>query len=155
MGVSLRGRPFAAVVAGAAAAAWLAARYRTWRGARLAWPMADPAAPVADAALFLRAGAPPAPLGLLTHMSERFPKDRGAIMGLYSVFLAIGQIVGALIGGVAADARGIDGMLIATVVLLIVALVPLAQLRRDEEELSMLTRVSDPASDPASDRPSA
>ena len=38
----------------------------------------------------------------------------GAIMGLYSVFLAIGQIIGSLIGGFAADWRGIDGMLVAT-----------------------------------------
>ena len=37
---------------------------------------------------------------------ERFPADRGAIMGLYSVFLAIGQIIGSLIGGFAADWRG-------------------------------------------------
>ena len=44
--------------------------------------------------------------GLLADISERFPADRGAIMGLYSVFLAIGQITGALIGGVAADWRG-------------------------------------------------
>ena len=36
-------------------------------------------------------------------MSERFPSDRGAIMGLYSVFLALGQITGSLLGGVAAD----------------------------------------------------
>ena len=35
-------------------------------------------------------------------------------MGLYSVFLAIGQIIGALIGGFAAEAAGIDGMLVAT-----------------------------------------
>jgi predicted MFS family arabinose efflux permease len=72
-------------------------------------------------------------------------------MGLYSVFLAIGQIIGALIGGIAADARGIDGMLIATVILLLVALVPLAQLRRGEEELSALPQ----RPDPASGRPSA
>ena len=58
------------------------------------------------------AGATPAALGLLADMSERFPADRGAIMGLYSVFLAIGQIIGSLIGGVAADWRGIDGMLL-------------------------------------------
>ena len=43
------------------------------------------------------------PLGLLADISERFPTDRGAIMGLYSVFLAIGQIVGSLIGGFAAE----------------------------------------------------
>ena len=33
-------------------------------------------------------GATPAALGLLADISERFPGDRGAIMGLYSVFLA-------------------------------------------------------------------
>ena len=85
--------------------------------------------------LFVLAGATPAALGLLADISERFPSDRGAIMGLYSVFLAIGQIIGALIGGFAADIRGIDGMLVATGILLVVALVPLARLRRDEEAL--------------------
>ena len=94
--------------------------------------------------LFVMAGATPAALGLLADISERFPHDRGAIMGLYSVFLAVGQIIGALIGGFAADARGIDGMLIATVVLLGVALVPLAQLRRDEEELGVVPSRTDP-----------
>jgi len=90
---------------------------------------------IAAFGLFVLAGATPAALGLLADISERFPHDRGAIMGLYSVFLAVGQIGGALIGGVAADARGIDGMLVATVVLLGVALVPLARLRRDEGDL--------------------
>ena len=83
------------------------------------------------------AGATPAALGLLADISERFPNDRGAIMGLYSVFLAIGQIIGAIIGGFAAEARGIDGMLIATAVLLVVALLPLARLRRDEAILGI------------------
>jgi DHA1 family multidrug resistance protein-like MFS transporter len=87
--------------------------------------------------LFVLAGATPAALGLLADISERFPADRGAIMGLYSVFLAIGQIAGALIGGFAADARGIDGMLVATAALLGVALVPLSQLRRDEDTLGV------------------
>ena len=85
--------------------------------------------------LFVLAGATPAALGLLADISERFPADRGAIMGLYSVFLAIGQITGSLIGGFAADWRGIDGMLIATFVLLGVALVPLRRLRRQEHEI--------------------
>ena len=62
--------------------------------------------------LFVLAGATPAALGLLADMSEPYPRDRGAIMGLYSVFLAIGQIIGSLVGGVAADARGIDGLLV-------------------------------------------
>ena len=87
--------------------------------------------------LFVLAGATPAALGLLADMSERFPSDRGAIMGLYSVFLALGQITGSLIGGVAADWRGIDGMLLATLLLLAVAIVPLAQLRSQEHQLEM------------------
>ena len=87
--------------------------------------------------LFVLAGATPAALGLLADISERFPADRGAIMGLYSVFLAVGQIVGSLIGGVAADLRGIDGMLVATAVLLAIALIPLAYLRRDEASLDV------------------
>jgi MFS family permease len=100
-------------------------------------PIVVPLAAVAVAAggLFVLAGATPAALGLLADISERFPADRGAIMGLYSVFLAIGQITGSLIGGFAADWRGIDGMLIATFALLGVALIPLSRLRRQEHEI--------------------
>ena len=97
--------------------------------------MAIAAGLVAAGGLFVLAGATPAALGLLADMSERFPSDRGAIMGLYSVFLALGQITGSLIGGVAADWRGIDGMFIATLVLLGVAVIPLAQLRAQEHLL--------------------
>jgi predicted MFS family arabinose efflux permease len=78
--------------------------------------------------LFVLAGATPAALGLLADMSEPYPRDRGAIMGLYSVFLAIGQIIGSLVGGVAADARGIDGLLAVTLLFLVVALLPLWRL---------------------------
>jgi MFS family permease len=86
----------------------------------------------AAAGLFVLAGATPAAVGLLADMSEKFPQDRGAIMGLYSVFLALGQIGGSLIGGYAAEWRGIDGLLIGTVAMLVIALIPLAQLRRQE-----------------------
>jgi MFS family permease len=82
--------------------------------------------------LFVLAGATPAALGLLADVSEAFPADRGAIMGLYSVFLALGQIAGSLIGGVSAELRGIDGILVATLVLLGVALIPLSRLRSYE-----------------------
>jgi predicted MFS family arabinose efflux permease len=105
----------------------------------VALPVIVVASLVALFGLFVMAGATPAALGLLADVSERFPNDRGAIMGLYSVFLAVGQIAGALIGGFAADARGIDGMLLATAVLLGVALLPLAQLRRSEDQLGKAT----------------
>ncbi len=97
-------------------------------------PVVVPIAGLAAAGfgLFVLAGATPAALGLLADISERFPADRGAIMGLYSVFLAIGQIVGALVGGLAADWRGIDGLLAGTMAMLIIALLPLARLRSQE-----------------------
>lgn len=87
------------------------------------------------AGLFVLAGATPAAVGLLADVSERFPGDRGAIMGLYSVFLAVGQIGGSLIGGVVADIRGMDGLLVATGGLLLVALIPLSRLRGMEHHL--------------------
>ena len=86
------------------------------------------------AGLFVLAGATPAALGLLADISETYPDDRGAIMGLYSVFLAIGQIIGALLGGLVSEVAAITGILIATIVLLGVALVPLARLRRFEHQ---------------------
>lgn len=87
---------------------------------------------VAVGGLFVLAGATPAALGMLADISEAFPADRGAIMGLYSVFLALGQIVGSLVGGIAADWRGIDGIILATGLALVIALIPLGRLRAVE-----------------------
>ncbi len=86
--------------------------------------------------VFVLAGATPAAIGLLADVTEAYPADRGAIMGLYSVFLGLGQIVGSLIAGVAAYAFGLDGVLIASVVLLGLAVVPLLALRRHEHFLT-------------------
>lgn len=79
--------------------------------------------------VFGLAGATPAALGLLADITETYPTDRGAIMGLYSVFLALGQIVGSLVGGGAAQIDGVDGLVVAALVLLAVAVVPLYRLR--------------------------
>ncbi|HEX5396708.1 MAG TPA: MFS transporter [Candidatus Limnocylindria bacterium] len=84
------------------------------------------------AGLFVLAGATPAALGLLADISETHPADRGVIMGLYSVFLALGQIVGALVSGKAAEWQGIDGLLLASLGLLLIALLPLNRLRASE-----------------------
>jgi MFS family permease len=87
---------------------------------------------VAAAGLFVLAGATPAALGMLADISEEHPADRGAIMGLYSVFLAVGQVLGSLIGGGAAQWLGIDGLLLASAGMLVVALLPLRWLRGSE-----------------------
>jgi MFS family permease len=85
--------------------------------------------------LFVLSGATPAALGLLADVTESFPDDRGAVMGLYSVFLGVGQILGSLIGGAAAEVKGLDGVFVATVVFLVVALVPLMHLRSVEHRI--------------------
>lgn len=85
--------------------------------------------------LFVLAGATPAAIGLLADVTEAYPEDRGAIMGLYSVFLGLGQIGGSLIAGVAATALGLDGIFVASLVLLVLAVVPLVLLRRHEHYL--------------------
>jgi MFS family permease len=109
------------------------------------WP--DPArlglAAIAAAGLFVMAGATPAALGLLADVTESHPGDRGAIMGLYSVFLGVGQIIGALASGTAADWAGIDGLLLASLVLLIVAVLPIQRLRASEHLVGAA-----PAADP-------
>ena len=86
--------------------------------------------------VFVLAGATPAAIGLLADVTEAYPEDRGAIMGLYSVFLGIGQIAGSLLGGVSANARGFDGILLSSLALLIVAVVPLMALRSREHYLA-------------------
>jgi MFS family permease len=90
---------------------------------------------IAGGGLFVLAGATPAAIGLLADMTEAYPDDRGAIMGLYSVFLGLGQIIGALAGGIAAEWRGLDGILLVSFLMLGIALLPLAQLRRYEYRL--------------------
>jgi MFS family permease len=90
---------------------------------------------VAAAGLFVLAGATPAAIGLLADVTEGYPNDRGAIMGLYSVFLALGQIIGNILGGIAADLRGLDGIFIVSFLLLGVALIPLSRLRRFEHQV--------------------
>ena len=90
---------------------------------------------IAAAGLFVLAGATPAAIGLLADMTEAYPDDRGAIMGLYSVFLGLGQIVGSIVGGVAAQAAGLDGIFVASLILLAIAFLPIRRLRRFEHQV--------------------
>jgi MFS family permease len=87
---------------------------------------------VAAGGLFVMAGATPAALGLLADITESHPADRGAIMGLYSVFLGVGQIVGALASGPAGDLAGVDGLLGASALLIVIAMLPIQRLRSSE-----------------------
>jgi predicted MFS family arabinose efflux permease len=90
---------------------------------------------LAGAGLFVLAGATPAAIGLLADMTEAYPDDRGAIMGLYSVFLGVGQILGSFAGGAAAQVAGLDGIFVASLVFLVIAVVPLRRLSRYEHHV--------------------
>jgi len=54
------------------------------------------------------------------------------VMGLYSVFLGVGQIAGSVLAGFGADRMGFDGLILVSVILLAIAVVPLGQLRASE-----------------------
>ena len=85
--------------------------------------------------LFVLAAAMPAALGMLSDITELHPDERGAVMGLYTVFLGLGQIVGSLVGGEAGQDFGVDGVLAATTALVLIALVPLWKLRGVEDSV--------------------
>jgi MFS family permease len=103
-----------------------------------------PLALVAAGGLFVLAGATPAALGMLADISEHHPADRGVIMGLYSVFLAVGQVLGSLLGGGAAEWLGIDGLLLASAALLLFAFGPLRWLRGSEHLVNRPERPVEP-----------
>lgn len=77
-------------------------------------------------------GFTPAALTYLADATENYAADRGSIMGLYSVFLGIGQLAGTAIGGRFAQWNGIDGLLIMSGILSVITAVSLIALRRFE-----------------------
>ncbi|MFN8471558.1 MAG: MFS transporter [Anaerolineae bacterium] len=83
----------------------------------------------------IQSGFTPAALGYLADLSGRFIHDRGAIMGLYSVLLALGQSIGATLGGRFAHWGGIDGIILLTVLLGTVGLICILILGRLPDEV--------------------
>jgi len=85
--------------------------------------------------MFFIAGATPAALGFLADVSERYHTDRSAVMGLYSIFLGLGQVIGVKIAGDLDLTYGVDGLVYATLGFLVVAGTFLLILRRVEHEI--------------------
>jgi len=69
--------------------------------------------------IFLMSGFTPVALGYLAEISGTRVEHRGAVMGLYSVFLALGQLIGAGLGGnlVQAMGQGFNGIILLIFVL--------------------------------------
>jgi len=68
----------------------------------------------------------PAPAGYigsaLADASRAVARDRGLLMGLYSVILGAGQLIGNMLGGVFAQVAYFDGLASLTILLAVVAM---------------------------------
>jgi len=92
--------------------------------------------PILLAGIFAETSFAPAALAYLADISENTVKDRGLVMGLYSVFLGLGQILGNGLGGVFANRFGFDGLIYLTAMLALIALVSLLWLFKREKAFS-------------------
>jgi len=82
--------------------------------------------------VLILSGFTPAALTYLADVTENYRADRGSIMGLYSVFLGLGQLLGTSLGGPFADWNGVDGLLLLSAIFGIITTVCLLNLRRRE-----------------------
>jgi MFS family permease len=73
--------------------------------------------PAIGICVVIASGFAPAALTFLAALSEETPRDRGAIMGLYSLLLGGGQLLGTWIGGIFADIAGFNGLVVFSLLL--------------------------------------
>ena len=85
--------------------------------------------------LLVLSGFTPAALTYLADVTENYAADRGSIMGLYSVFLGIGQLIGTSVGGYFADWNGVNGLLLLSAIFGAVTAMSLLALRRRERPI--------------------
>ena len=85
--------------------------------------------------VFAESSFAPAALAYLADISEETARDRGLLMGLYSVFLGLGQLLGNGLGGVFAQVWGFDGLIFLTAILAFIALISLLYLFRLERRV--------------------
>lgn len=89
------------------------------------WPLV----PALIIGVMLESGFTPVALAYLADISETRVEHRGAVMGLYSVFLGIGQFVGSSTGGLFIVGLGFNGLILASTILGLVALLAVLYLR--------------------------
>jgi MFS family permease len=89
-------------------------------------------------AVLVLSGFTPAALTYLADVTESHSEDRGSIMGLYSVFLGVGQLIGTTSGGYFADWAGIDGLLLLSAIFGVITCLTLVALRAQEKPAPIL-----------------
>ncbi len=103
----------------------------------LSAPLVVPLALALVVSIFIQSGFTPAALTHLADITEDHSGDRGAIMGLYSVFFGVGQFLGTGIGGPFVDWRGADGLVLVTALLGVFAAITLLRLHWSETALAI------------------
>ena len=84
------------------------------------------AVPLVLVGMFLEAGFTPAALTHLSDISADFRENRGLIMGVYSVVVGAGYLLGNILGGVFAEWMLFDGLALLTIILAAIALASIA-----------------------------
>jgi MFS family permease len=72
--------------------------------------------------IFVESGFTPAALAYLAEIAEEHAEDRGSVMGVYSVLLSVGQLLGGFMAAPFAERLGINGLILLTGLLCLVAL---------------------------------
>jgi MFS family permease len=86
-------------------------------------------------AIGVASGFTPAALAYLADISEEMPEQRGAVMGLYSVMLGLGQLGGSALGSPFAELWGVDGLILLTAILVTGSLLTVLGLRHYERRI--------------------
>jgi MFS family permease len=82
--------------------------------------------------VFVQSGFTPAALAYLAEIAEERAEDRGSVMGVYSVLLSIGQLLGGALAAPFAERMGINGLIVLSGLLCLVALFTVMLLGQSE-----------------------
>jgi MFS family permease len=85
--------------------------------------------------VLLLSGFTPVALMQMSAIAETLAGKKGAVMGLYSVVLAIGQLLGAGLGGLCVDLKGFYGLMIFSTLMGIFSLASVLYIRSSRDDL--------------------
>lgn len=85
--------------------------------------------------IVLLSGFTPVALTQMAAIAETLPGQRGAVMGLYSVVMAVGQLLGSILGGFCVDWNGFYGLMFFSVVMGVASLSSVLYVRSHGHDL--------------------
>ncbi len=102
------------------------------------------ALPIAVVAMLVAAGFTPSAFAHLADMTEHMDVSRGAALGLYSLFLGLGQLVGGGLGAPMVARWQMDGLLFLTSIFIATALAGVGWMRAHGEARELLALPGSP-----------